>query len=74
MTEKKIGEFTEGHLLNVAKGLVEKKTKDSQILDAEFEARIPKFDFDELAIGRVLGRGGFCVVKEVKKNRIEERG
>lgn len=43
MTEK-IGEFSEAHLLGVAKGLVEKKTKDSKILDAEMESRIPKFD------------------------------
>mmetsp|Transcript_32595 Transcript_32595/g.79083 ORF Transcript_32595/g.79083 Transcript_32595/m.79083 type:complete len:295 (+) Transcript_32595:56-940(+) len=66
MTET-IGEFSESHLLNVAKGLVEKKTKDSKILDAELESRIPKFDVGELSIGRVLGRGGFCVVKEVTK-------
>jgi hypothetical protein len=47
----KIGEYTEGHLLSVAKGIVQKKTADSVILDAHAEARIPKFDakgaFDE---------------------------
>lgn len=53
MTEK-IGEFTEAHLLNVAKDLVEKKTKDSKVLDAEYEARIPKFDLD----------GEYCMVAE----------
>ena len=40
----KIGEFSEGHLLNVAKSVVEKKTKDSLILDTEAEQRIPKFE------------------------------
>jgi hypothetical protein len=40
----KIGEHTETHLLNVAKSVVEKKTKDSVILDIQAEARIPKFD------------------------------
>jgi hypothetical protein len=47
----KIGEYTEGHLLSVARGIVEKKTADSVILDAHAEARIPKFvaegTFDE---------------------------
>lgn len=65
--ELKIGEYTVGHLLSVAKGAAGDKTKDSKILDKEMEARIPKFDAGELSIGKVLGRGGFCVVKEVTK-------
>ena len=44
MTEIKIGEYTESHLLSVAKGVVEKKTADSVILDTQAEERIPKFD------------------------------
>jgi hypothetical protein len=39
----KIGEFTEGHLMTVAKGVVAKKTANSKLLDVEAEARIPKF-------------------------------
>ena len=38
-----IGEFSETHLLNVAKGVVEKKTVDSVLLDPHAEDRIPKF-------------------------------
>lgn len=38
-----IGEYSEGHLLNVAKGVVEKKTANSKILDSEAERRLPKF-------------------------------
>ncbi len=38
-----IGEFSETHLLNVAKGVVEKKTANSVLLDSNAEARIPKF-------------------------------
>lgn len=60
-----IGEFSETHLLNVAKGVVEKKTVDSVLLDPHAEDRIPKFQLKELKLGRVLGRGGFCVVNEV---------
>lgn len=40
----KIGEYSEAHLLNVAKDIVEKKTKDSVALDDQAEARIPKFN------------------------------
>ena len=39
----KIGEFTEGHLMKVAEGVVEKKTANSKLLDVDAEARIPKF-------------------------------
>lgn len=60
-----IGEFSESHLLNVAKGVVEKKTAGSVLLDTNAEGRIPKFKLKELNLGRVLGRGGFCVVNEV---------
>jgi serine/threonine protein kinase len=99
----KIGEYSESHLLNVAKGVVEKKTADSVLLDANTEGRIPKFElkgteilkysvavtfsrdpsctheyfftclsFVELNLGRVLGRGGFCVVNEVTKINLIE--
>lgn len=38
-----IGEFSESHLLNVAKDVVEKKTTGSVLLDTNAEGRIPKF-------------------------------
>ena len=41
---KKIGGFTEGHLLKRAKEVVEEKTKDSEVLEPAAEQRIPKFD------------------------------
>ena len=41
---KKIGGFSEGHLVKVACENVEKKTKDTVVLDTEAEERIPKFD------------------------------
>ncbi len=58
---KKIGEYSEDHLLGVAKGVVEKKTTNSKLLDAEAEARIPKFHpsgndyWTDRAIGRFYG-------------------
>lgn len=39
----KIGSYSESHLLKVAKDKVEEKTKNSVLLDAGAEARIPKF-------------------------------
>lgn len=41
-----IGEYSEGHLLNVAKDVVEKKTTGSVLLDTHAEGRIPKFQFE----------------------------
>jgi hypothetical protein len=44
MSTKKIGEFSEGHLLKRAAEIVAEKTHGSKVLDAAAEARIPKFD------------------------------
>ncbi|MGK3740218.1 MAG: hypothetical protein ACI8RD_000975 [Bacillariaceae sp.] len=43
MSNKKIGEFSESHLLSVAEGVVQKKTTGTALLDTNAEARIPKF-------------------------------
>jgi hypothetical protein len=43
MSIKKIGEFTEGHLLKRAKEVVQEKTNGSTVLDVHAEERIPKF-------------------------------
>ena len=40
---KKIGKFTESHLLSVAEGVVKDKTSGSTLLDTDAEERIPKF-------------------------------
>jgi hypothetical protein len=41
---KKIGQYTESHLVDVAKNAVIKKTANTVVLDVEAEDRIPKFD------------------------------
>jgi len=46
MSEKKIGEFSVSHLLNVAEGVVDKKTSGSALLDTSAEGRIPKFKLE----------------------------
>jgi serine/threonine protein kinase len=40
--------------------------KNSQYFDEEDLAVMPKFELDELTLGRVLGKGGFGTVKEIK--------
>eukprot|EP00934_Nitzschia_sp_Nitz4_P001057 Nitzschia sp. Nitz4//scaffold161_size51353//39683//41162//NITZ4_006956-RA/size51353-augustus-gene-0.52-mRNA-1//-1//CDS//3329537933//1057//frame0 len=65
MSSDLIGEYTERHLIKVAKDLLVKKTEGTTLLDAEAEARIPRFEADELNIGQVLGKGGFGIVSEI---------
>ena len=43
MSATMIGEYSETHLLNVAEGLVQKKTSGSNLLDTSAEERIPGF-------------------------------
>jgi hypothetical protein len=43
MSNRKIGDFSESHLLSVAEGVVQKKTAGTALLDTSKEARIPKF-------------------------------
>ena len=43
MSSKKIGDYTEEHLLKRAAEVVQEKTGDSKVLDRSSEDRIPKF-------------------------------
>lgn len=61
-----IGGFSKGHLLKLAEELINEKTKKTIVLDEDAVERMPKFDMNELAIGKVLGKGAFCVVSEIK--------
>ena len=54
-------------LLATAEDIVQQQTQGSTVFDPTVEARIPGFDTQEITLGRVLGRGGFCVVREVEK-------
>jgi len=55
MSSQMIGEFSEGELLDVAKGVVEKKTMNSSILDVETEDRIPRFSTSGMSSRICLG-------------------
>jgi len=66
-----VGRFTEAALLKRAKDIVEEKSKASNIFDEEAEKSLPCFSKSELDLGRVLGRGGFCVVNEVRQFKLQ---
>jgi serine/threonine protein kinase len=55
-------------LLNTARDIVAEKVGRSMVLDTAAEERVPKFGLSDVTVGRVLGRGGFCVVHEAKVN------
>jgi len=57
-------------LLGTAAGVVQSLEANSTVMDRKLYDRIPKFSMSELQIGSVLGRGGFCVVKELDRIRI----
>jgi hypothetical protein len=44
--KRMIGNHSEEHLLKTAKTVLEKKTKDSVVLDPDAELKIPKFELD----------------------------
>ena len=54
-------------LLQTAKDIVREKAEDSHVFDETAEARVQKLDLDSIRVGRVIGRGGFCVVREIDK-------
>mmetsp|Transcript_28296 Transcript_28296/g.60853 ORF Transcript_28296/g.60853 Transcript_28296/m.60853 type:complete len:387 (-) Transcript_28296:2054-3214(-) len=70
--EERIGEHTVGHLLGVARRHVEQRTTSSAILDTRVEQNIPKLNMGEVKSGDVLGRGGFCVVREVVEITLQD--
>ncbi|CAB9500645.1 Probable LIM domain-containing serine/threonine-protein kinase DDB [Seminavis robusta] len=48
-----------------AREIVATATEESTIFDEVAINKIPRFDGDELVLGHVLGRGGFCAVREL---------
>lgn len=43
-TEVRIGEYSEGHLLKLAKKLVQEKTAKTRLFDEHADARVPLVD------------------------------
>jgi serine/threonine protein kinase len=62
-----IGEYTEEYLLQRAIDIIADRTKDWEITNLKAEERIPRFQRDEIELGKLFGEGGFFAVSEVKK-------
>jgi len=69
--DRLVGRFTERALLKQAETVVMEKSKTSDIFDDEAETLLPRFKRSEIVLGRVLGRGGFCVVNEILNFKLE---
>ena len=52
-------------LLSKVLEVVDDAVCESKVLTDHDDTKIPTFYLDELTQGRVLGRGGFCVVREI---------
>lgn len=51
-------------IMRKAKEVVDVEVQGSRTFDAEAFESLPVFAQDEIVLGRVVGRGGFCVVRE----------
>uniref|UniRef100_A0A7S1YST7 Protein kinase domain-containing protein n=1 Tax=Ditylum brightwellii TaxID=49249 RepID=A0A7S1YST7_9STRA len=58
-------------LLDTAKEIIEKLSQRTNCFEEEREQLFPRFERKELQLSRVLGRGGFCVVNEVKGIKLD---
>jgi serine/threonine protein kinase len=58
-------------ILEKTRSIVEKEVERSKVFDAALEESIPHFDINELHLGRVLGRGGFCVAREITSIKLK---
>jgi Protein kinase domain len=58
---------TAAELRSTAARVVGEIAAKSTVFDAEAEAKFPKFHPSEVLMGHVLGRGGFCVCREIEK-------
>ena len=59
-------------LFETATLIVQEKVQHSSVIDTELQDKIPKFEVNELKLGRILGRGGFCMAIEIDRMKILE--
>jgi len=65
-TNKSSG-ISPAYLRQIAEAKVKEKSAKTHVFRLDLEERYPRFNMRELSYGRVLGQGGFCIVREVKK-------
>jgi len=59
-------------LRDTAADIVHGTTNKSNLFDPEAEAKLPQYDSSEVVLGKILGRGGFCVAQEVSSLRLAD--
>jgi len=57
-------------LRDTAADIVHSRTDKSNLFDPDAEANLPRYDSSEVILGKILGRGGFCVAQEVSSLRL----
>lgn len=57
-------------LLVTARAVVDRSAKESELLNFDMESKIPMFSDREVSTGAILGRGGFCVVRDLDKIKL----
>lgn len=62
------------YMLEYARQAITDQTRNSRIFDFEKDAAVPTFDFSELSVGPLLGRGGFCDVSEIVSISLKSTG
>lgn len=61
-----------GTPLELAASAVQKTMESWNIIDKTAESFVPRFEINEITLGRVLGRGGFCVVNEISSVTLKD--
>lgn len=59
-------------LFETAHYIVGDKTANSGIIDHTLGDKIPRFEMSEMKLGKILGRGGFCMAIEIEQVKIAE--
>lgn len=60
-------------LLATAAEVVKASGCESKLLNTDIEELVPKFSDREISTGGIIGRGGFCVVRDIDKIRVPHR-
>ena len=67
-----IGNYSEARLLKGVQTEVKKRLASSRILSDEADVLVPRLSEKEITVGRLLGKGGFCEVSDVKQIVLED--
>lgn len=63
---------TRESMLETAQSIVEDKTINSGVIDIQLAEEVPRFQMKELRLGKILGRGAFCMAVEIDQFKIED--